>query len=371
MTPGLRIEQQNGEVTLHVELPAEAIQEREKQLLAEIAERVQVPGFRPGKAPTHLVLRYYGEDTFLTELKEDLVHQAATEAIKASGLKPLSTPTVEGIQFARGQPLSFRLKFAVLPPVQLPEKLDLKLPELPPPQVSDAEVEAVLADLRRDAAVLEPKDGPAEEGDVVRIRRGKQMWEGEARSSAPLGKQLLGAQAGQRVTLTSESGQGQDFEVAGVYRMIIPSLEEAAGHYGQPSWEALREEVRKELLKQAEENRREAERRACLDALADQLHLEVPPSLLKERVEEEMEEMGLRAEMRGEVEAALKKRLRRELAARLVAEAQHLVPSEAEVRQLAQALDRTEEEVRGRWVFERAADWLLAQIRRQDEAAAL
>jgi len=364
MNPSTRTESTNCEVTVHIEVSSDTLRAQEEEFLKKVAEEVRVPGFRQGKAPRDLLLRHYGEQAFLEDLRDYVVRRAAKEALARVNEEILSTPKVEGVQFRRGEALTFRLRFAVLPRVNLPDPLDLSLPEAPPAEVTEADVEEALASLRRDAAVLEPKSGPAEQGDVVQFRRGERVWQGEVGGEGRLGRQLLGARAGQRVALSGESGPSQDFEVMGVYKVVLPTLEEAAAHYGQESWEGLREEVRQELVRQAEHRRRDEERRAALDALADRLGLEVPPLLLAERVEEEMRALGLRREAKDELEAALKRRLRRELLAQVIARRQGLTPNREEVRQLAQALGREEGEVEGRLVFERAADWVLTQTRR-------
>ncbi|HEU69033.1 MAG TPA: hypothetical protein ENN53_07505, partial [Candidatus Acetothermia bacterium] len=224
---------------------------------------------------------------------------------------------------------------------------------------------AALADLRREAALLAPKEGPAEEGDVVRLQRGDHDWEGEATASRPIGKQLLGVRAGERLTLTDGEGRAEGFAVTGVYRLLLPSPEETAGHYGHPSWEALAEAVRTELAKAAEARRQRAWRLAALDALADSLQVEVPPTLLAQAVADETKELRLSPAQRPQLEEALRRKLRREIVAQAVARAKGLRPDEDEVRRRAEEQGRDEETVRAVLIVEQAADWIIAQARRQ------
>lgn len=361
----VRVERNGSEVTLHILLSAEALQERESQFLAEINRQLKVPGFRPGNAPEHLLLRYYGEEAFVRELKDDLIRKRVAQAIRDLGLHPLTAPRVEVVDFARGQRLAFQARFAVLPEINVPDDIAVTVPDPPPVQVTEEQLTTVLAELRREAAVLEPKTDPAEEGNVVHLRRGNRTWEVEVTRSGPTGKQLMGVKVGDRVTLVSDAGRAETFRVDGVYRVLLPSLEEAAIHYGHSSWEAFREKVRGELLRQGEEEQKEKRRTAALDALADALRVEVPSSLLAEAVENEMKEKRIRPDLRPEVEAALRRRLRREILAQGLAEQKGLRPDEEEVRRLAQELDIEEGAVRQRLVFERAAEWIIERARRE------
>ncbi|MCR4391821.1 MAG: hypothetical protein NUV94_03350 [Candidatus Acetothermia bacterium] len=360
----MQLERNGHEITLSIDVPKEAVQTKEQELLRALAREVKVPGFRPGKAPTDLLLRHYGEDTFRAELKEALIREWLARTLEAMALHPVTTPRVETVAFTRGGHLAFRAKFEVLPEVVVPDELPIEVAEPPPAEVNEEELAAVLADLRREAAVLEPKTGPAEEGDVVHIRRGDRVWEGEASAARPIGKQLLGATPGARVILTDEGGQSEEFEVTAVYRVLLPSPEEAASHYGFASWDAFREEVRAELLRQAEARRRHEQRVNALDALADAVNVDVPPGLLQEVLAEEIGRLRGNAALRPEVEAAVRRRLRREILARRLAEQKGLLPSEEEVKTRAREGGEEEAAVRGRLLFERAADWIIERARR-------
>ncbi|HOD73879.1 MAG: trigger factor [Candidatus Bipolaricaulis anaerobius] len=363
---GFTVEREGSEVVLSIEVPAEEIRKKEQDLLAAARAQLTVPGFRPGKAPEDLILRQYGPDEFARDLKEDLIREWLSRALGELDLHPVTTPAVETTAFTPGERLAFRVKFAVLPEVAIPDELVVEVPEPPPAEVTDDEVQAVLADLRREAAVLEPKDGPAEEGDVIRLERAGRDWEGEATASRPIGRQLLGVRAGERVTLTEEGGRSEVFSVTGVYRLLLPTLEEAAGTYGHPSWEAFEQAVREELGRVAEARRLQARRLAALDAAADALGIEVPPTLLAEAVAAEMKELRLHPDQRPRLEEAVRRKLRREIVAQRVAEARGLQPDEDEVKRRAEEQGREESAVWVALVLEKAADWVISQARRHE-----
>jgi FKBP-type peptidyl-prolyl cis-trans isomerase (trigger factor) len=164
--------------------------------------------------------------------------------------------------------------------------------------------------------------------------------------------------------LTDESGQSEAFAVTGVYRVVLPTPDETARHYGHSSWDAFAAAVREELHRVAEARRKTAWRLAALDAAADALQVEVPPSLLAESVEDEMRELRLDPGQKPQLEGAVRRKLRREIVAQRLAEAKGLRPDEDEVRRRTEGHDRDETAVRASLLLEQAADWIIAHARR-------
>jgi trigger factor len=362
----IQVRREGTSVSIEIKVPKDAIRKKEEEVLRLLGQELKIPGFRPGKAPKHLLLRRYGEENFWEEVRENLIQDWLSRALKELDLHPLTTPRVKTLEFVKGEALSFQAEFEVLPEFTIPEDLKISVEEPPPPEVREEEVEGVLNDLRREAATLVPKDTAAEEGDVVHIKRGEHIWEGQATASKPIGKQLLGVKAGTKVILTDEEGNAEEFEVVGVYNLVLPSLEETARHYGKSSWEELKEEVRKELLARAEARRRDELRRRALDALAEALNIQVPPGFLAETVEEEMKRFPKTEEVRAKVEKAVALRLRREILIHRLAEEKSLMPDPEEVRKLAAQEGEEEEVIHNRLLFERTADWVLANLRREE-----
>lgn len=363
-TENVQIKREGTSVSLEIRVPKDVLLEKEEEILRILARELKIPGFRPGKAPKHLILRRYGEEAFWEEVREHLIEDWLNRALREYDLHPLTSPKVKTLEFQKGERFSFLAEFEVLPEIQVPEGLTVSVEEPPPVEVREEEVQAVLADLRREAATLEPKGAPAEEGDVVHIRRGEHIWEGIASSAKPVGRQLLGAKAGTHVVLTDEEGHAEEFEVAGVYRLLLPTPEETARHYGKETWEDLKEEVGRELQARAEDKRRDELRRRALDALAEALHLPVPPGFLAEAVEEEMKKFPKKPDVRAEVEKHVARRLRREILIHQLSEEKGLVPSPEEVQRLAREKGEDEETVHNRLLFERVADWVLENLRR-------
>lgn len=356
----IEVKREGNEVTLVVELPEEELRSAEDEAYRRVARELNVPGFRPGKAPKAVLLSRYGPDIFDDEVKEILVDKWLPRAMEEHNLKPLSSPKVAIKEFERGKGLVFQATFAVWPEVTIPDELDLEIPEFPEAVVGEEELSETLEELKRRAAILEPKDAPAEPGDVVRFKHRDDLYEVEVREKEEgLPHELLGKRPGDIVVIEDDKGRKLSIEVTQVYKVTIPTEDEVAAHYGEGSWEELKERARTEIRERKEAERRGRMRLAALDALAEKLGIEVPPSLLEEEVEIELSRHGKREELRPEVEEAVRRRMRRWIVSRLVASQKGLYPKEDEVREMARSLEVEEELVRSRWIFERAADWIL------------
>lgn len=358
--PKIEVKREDNEVTVLVELPPGELVWAEDEAYRKVVRELNVPGFRPGRVPKAVLLSRYGPDLFDDDVKEILVERWLSRAIEEHGLRPLSSPKVEVLSFRRGKEFRFRATFAVWPEVEVPDELELEIPEVPSAEVTEDELSETLEDLRRRAAILEPKDGPAEPGDIVRFRHRDDLYEVEVtEGEGGLSHELRGKRPGDTVVLDDGRGRKISVEVTQVYRVTIPPEEEVAAHYGEESWEGLRERARSEIRRRKEAERRDRMRLAALDALAEKLGIEVPPSLLEEEVEIELSRHGGKEELRSEVEEAVRRRMRRWLVSRLVASQKGLYPSREEVRELARSLEVEEDLVRSRLILERAADWIL------------
>ncbi len=362
-TDAIQLQRDGASVKLTVSVPKDALRTAEQKLKEELRRSVRIPGFRPGKAPTHLILARYGQQEYEADLKEDLIKEWLGKALDEHALRPATTPQVEVLTFESGEKLEFQASFEVFPQLEIPDAPQVEVPEPPAPEVSDQEIDDVLQDLQRRSAALKPREGSAQAGDVVRISRAGHTWEAEVDPEGSLGAQLVGTEPGQEVTLKHEDSE-ESFSVEGVYQMLLPDKEDVAEQYGKGTWDELREEVKGELLKQAQVDAEQRRRSGALDALADSLGVEPPPGLLAEMVSEELRRFGDKEELRGEIENAVRRRIRRELVARMVCEQKGLLPQEDEVAAQAEETKQDPEAVRARLLIERAADWVLENKRR-------
>jgi trigger factor len=154
---------------LDLEIPAEEVSKAMERVAKDFARIARVPGFRPGKAPVSLIRRRFAED-IKGEVVQKLVPERVEKAVAEQKLTPVSQPQVEKLDFAEGQPLKFRAVFEVLPEFELQNYKGLEI-EMPVMEVTGADVDKALEEMRERAAALAPVEGRAVQNrDFVQLK---------------------------------------------------------------------------------------------------------------------------------------------------------------------------------------------------------
>ncbi|MDO5603258.1 MAG: trigger factor family protein, partial [Oscillospiraceae bacterium] len=84
-----------GRVELQFTLGAEEFSAAVNSTYKKEAKNFNVPGFRKGKAPRHLIEKMYGEEIFYTDAVNELFPKAYEEAVKEAGIEPVDRPDAE------------------------------------------------------------------------------------------------------------------------------------------------------------------------------------------------------------------------------------------------------------------------------------
>jgi trigger factor len=152
---------------LKVRIPAEEVAQALDKRLKNIAGRVRVPGFRPGKAPFKVIQQQYGESARM-EVVSDLVRGSYGEAVAKAGVNPAGAPQLEVTAERPGEPLEYIARFEVYPEIKLGDMSALVV-EKPSVAVTDADVDKLIDNLRRSRRTLEAVTRAAAEGDVCKV----------------------------------------------------------------------------------------------------------------------------------------------------------------------------------------------------------
>lgn len=274
-------------VKVRVEVPKEKVEERYQALLRDVAKRVRIPGFRPGKAPLKVVEARIGREELLSDLKERLVEETYPLAVQELGLLPVAAKVVEE-ELREGEGFRYVAEVENYPEVQLPDwrSFDLQVAQ---EEVTEEMVDKALEELRHRYAELVPVDREAQEKDhaFVRTEEGAEFPIDLSKALPHVREALLGKRAGEVVMVPVLNEKGEKVrevrtEILEVKTLELPELdEEFARTLEAESLEELREKVRESLKRQAEARYQEARERAFLEKLAEGLEAEIPPSMLE------------------------------------------------------------------------------------------
>ena len=150
---------EGSKVRLDVESPKEVVEEALDNAYKKVVKRVNIPGFRRGKAPRSLVARYY-----LAELYDEAMQQAIpTEYMKAveeANINPVDDPEFSEVHFVEGEPMSFKATVYVYPEVEIDEYNDISIP-FEMPTVSEEDIDKQIEVLKERMAELRPLEDEA------------------------------------------------------------------------------------------------------------------------------------------------------------------------------------------------------------------
>ena len=169
---------------IKIEIEPEQIRSAFDRISQQYSKAANVPGFRPGHAPTSVVrTRYKGE--IRSEVLRELLPEAVHNAILEHSLIALGEPEVEfdntqEIESLGEQSLTLKVGVEVLPEIKLETYKGLEATRRKRP-VTDEDVQKVIDGLRDASASLQPvEDRASEVGDTVTINaRGNYVDEPE------------------------------------------------------------------------------------------------------------------------------------------------------------------------------------------------
>lgn len=149
---------------LKVEITQEVLDKAMQSAARRIGQKVNIPGFRRGKAPYGVVLRYVGQGAVLEEALDTLGNDVYASALTQSAIEPYAPGTLE--KFDTNPPITLTFTVPKQPRADLGDYRVIRIP-YEAPVVEDKMVDEALEDIRAERAVIEPATRPAQLGDMV------------------------------------------------------------------------------------------------------------------------------------------------------------------------------------------------------------
>jgi trigger factor len=303
----------------HIEVEAAQFSKAIDAAFRKLNQRVNVPGFRPGKAPRALFERNYGKETLVQEAVEALLPQAYGEAVEQNNITPIDQPEVDLVQVEEGKDFIFKGKVQVTPDVTLGKLSGFGLTK-GAGEVNAEQVDAQLNSLRDRMATLVTDDaGEVKQGSFAVIDFegfvGDEAFEGGKGENYTLEigsdqfipgfeEQLVGTKVGDnidvKVTFPEQyhaehlAGKEALFKVTvrEVKRKELPELtdEFAADVSRFETLAELRADIEKRLQESAKSSADKEFKDAVIEAVANEAEAEVPHVLVHRRVHDMLHE---------------------------------------------------------------------------------
>ena len=159
---------EKSQVALTIEVGAAEFEAAVEKAYQKMRRKINVPGFRPGKAPRKMIERMYGAEVFFEEAINIAFPEAYEAAVEQEKLQVVGYPAVEMVGEVTKDGFTFKATAPVYPEVTLGEYKGLKA-EKPEVKVTAADVNERLKTLADRNTRLVSVDRAAKSGDTAVI----------------------------------------------------------------------------------------------------------------------------------------------------------------------------------------------------------
>ena len=153
------------EVTLNISMDSEDEEPFLSRSYRRLATRLQIPGFRRGKAPRSIVESHVGRSALVQEALEFMIPETLDQVLKDEDLQAFIEPQLELLEM---EPVSFKAVVPLEPLVDLGDFRGIRV-EQEPVEVTEEQVDDVLEQLRYESGPWEPVERPVQFGDLLNL----------------------------------------------------------------------------------------------------------------------------------------------------------------------------------------------------------
>jgi trigger factor len=316
---------ENSQAFLTIEMEPAEMEASLEASYRRLAKKVNIPGFRKGKAPRVVLERQVGKESVLEEALKRLVPEAYEKAVKEQEIEPFAQPDIE---ITQTDPVIFKAVVPLHPTVELGDYNSIQLaPD--PVEVTQDNINAVLEELRHQHATWEPVERSLAYGDLAvlnvdseveerpfikRLGLQYQVLRDSVSPVTGFAEQLVGMNRGEekefKLTLPEDypgsefAGKEASFKVKleEIKEEILPELDGEFAKRVSPDFKnlkALRGEVAKGLKQRAEERVRMDFEEQVVNAVIDQAQVDFPPVLVEMEIDRILNEQARQLQMGG------------------------------------------------------------------------
>ena len=320
---------ENQQVTLTVEVEAAEVSKAVEKAVKRLSNRVNIPGFRKGKAPRKIIERNVGMDAIMQEAFDIVGPKAFADALEEQKIEPVSRPQIDIETLEDGKDLVFKATVTPRPEVKLGEYKGLKV-EKKVEAVTDEDVEKQLKTFqdRQGKMVDAPEGSAVKDGDFTTLDFegfvDGEAFEGGKGQDYPLQigsgsfipgfeEQLIGAKIGEEkevnVTFPEEyhakelAGKAAMFKctIRSIKQKELPAMDDELAKKVSKfeTLEELKADVRKNLEENAARKAENDQKAAAIDMATSNITVDIPAVMIDNRVEGMIREMAMRLEQQG------------------------------------------------------------------------
>jgi trigger factor len=313
---------------LTIEASAEDFEKAVQQAYVKARGKINIPGFRKGKAPRKIIEKMYGEGIFFEDAANALIPEAYGKALDECDLDIVSQPEINVEQIEAGKPFIFTALVAVKPEVTLGEYKGVEV-EKTSVEVTEEEVQAEIDKEReKNSRTIDVDDRAVENGDIIKLDfdgsvDGVPFEGGKAENyTLTIGsgsfipgfeEQLVGVQIGEEkdvnVTFPEEyhakdlAGKAAVFKCK-VNAIQVKELPEADDEFAEEvsefsTLEEYKADLRKTLTERKEKDAKAKKQSAVIAKIVENATMEIPDAMIDSQVRNMAEDFARRMQSQG------------------------------------------------------------------------
>ncbi|WP_080793699.1 trigger factor [Corynebacterium pacaense] len=285
------------------------------QAYAALAQQVQIPGFRKGKAPRQLIDARFGRGPVLEQVVNDMLPNRYAEAIEENNIKAIGQPEVEVTRIEDGDLVEFTAEVDVRPEIELPDFAEISV-KVPAVQIDDEAIDAELETLRSRFSTLKDHNHKLKKGEFATINlsasvNGEKIDEATTEGLSyevgsgdlidGLDKVLVGMKTGESAefTTTLAGGDHKDeeatvtVEVTATKQRELPELDDEFAQMASEfdTIEELRESAAKDVEARVKNEQASSIRDEALKAALEKVTFALPESIVTEQVHSQLHQL--------------------------------------------------------------------------------
>ena len=310
------VEQQSAtRVKITVEVPFDELKPEFDKAHEALAQQVQIPGFRKGKAPARLIEARIGRGPILEQVLNEMVPSRYGQAVEEHDLKVIGQPDVDVTKLEDGELVEFTAEVDVRPEIELPDFADISV-EVDALKADDEAVQAELDNLLARFGTLTGVERAVEDGDFISIDLsatvdGEELEEASTEGLSyqvgsgdlidGLDDAVIGLAQGESkefgTKLVAGEHEGEDAQVTVTVQSVkVRELPDADDEFAQMASEFdTIDELREDLAKQVENTKKGEQaqqiRDKVLAAALEKTEVPLPEGVVKEQVEGQLQQL--------------------------------------------------------------------------------
>ena len=314
---------------LEITIDGEKFREAIKTAYKQNGKKINVPGFRKGKAPLHIIETYYGAEVFFEDALNLLYNDVVEEAIDESKLKVINDKMdFDLVSISKEDGVDFKITVTTYPEIELGDYKGLKA-EKAAVKVDAAEVNAELSAMaERNSRMVSVEDRAAQKGDTVVIdfegfvddkafdggkAEGHSLELGSGQFIPGFEEQIEGHNIDDEfdvnVTFPEDYGAKELAGKAAVFKVKLHEIkvkelpaidDEFAKDVSEfDTVKELKADLKKKAIERKEKAAEEAVENALVQQIVDSIKGEIPEAMFENRLNQSVEEFAYRLQSQG------------------------------------------------------------------------